>query len=172
MSSLKKNAGSFVLVLVVLGLAAAVTRTAIAGPQTTPRERDRAAAERVENPPGQNPDTRIDRPEGELVGGLGVIEPREPEVRLSAGLAGRIAVIHVAEGDVVEAGAVLVELEHASEEAQLAAAEAEVAVAQATLVRTQRGVRVEELDAIGREADAAAARAELSRGVLSRLEQA
>ncbi len=172
MASLKKYAGTFVLLVVVVALGVVITRTALAGPQTTPREVDRVTAAREEIPPGQNTDTRLDRPDGDFVGGLGVIEPREPELRLSAGVPGRIATVHVVEGQGVEAGALLVSIESATEEAQLAAAEAEVAVAQASLSRSRRGVRVEELDAITRDADAAQARAELSAGVLERLERA
>jgi multidrug resistance efflux pump len=66
----------------------------------------------------------------------------------------------------------LLELESSTEEAQLAAAEADVVVAQATLGRSRRGVRPEELQAITRDADAAEARATLSEGVLERLERA
>ena len=172
MSTLKKNAGSLSLIVLVLVLGVVVTRTAIAGPQTTPREADRVAAARTEVPPGQHVDTILERPEGELVGGLGVVEPREPESRLSAAVPGRIARIGVTEGQRVEAGAVLVELESATEEAQLAAAEADLAVANASLARARRGVRVEELEAITRDADAAEARATLSQGVLERLERA
>lgn len=171
-TSLKKHAGSVALVVLVAVLAVVVTRTAWAGPQTAPRERDRVLATRSEIPPGQSPDTRLDRPEGDFVGGLGVIEPREPESRLSPGVAGRIAAILVAEGQSVTAGSVLLELESAPEQAALAAADAEVAVAAASLARSRRGVRAEELDAITRDADAAEARVALSRGVLERLERA
>ena len=172
MSSLKKNVGSIVLVLVVLVLGVVVTRTAIAGPQTTPREVDRVAAARTEVPPGQDVDTILERPEGDFVGGLGVIEPREPESRLSAAVPGRVSRVHVVEGQRVEAGTLLLELESATEEAQLAAAEADVAVAQATLARARRGLRTEDLQAITLDADAAEARATLSAGVLDRLERA
>ncbi|MFN7697508.1 MAG: hypothetical protein ACK5U8_06405, partial [Deltaproteobacteria bacterium] len=67
MSTLKKNAGSLILVLLVMGLGVVVTRTAVAGPQTTPREVDRLAAARSEVPPGQHVDTILERPEGEFV---------------------------------------------------------------------------------------------------------
>lgn len=172
MSTLKKNAGSLILVLLVMGLGVVVTRTAVAGPQTTPREVDRLAAARSEVPPGQHVDTILERPEGEFVGGLGVVEPREPESRLSPAVPGRIVRIHVVEGQRVEAGTTLLELESSIERAQLSAAEADLAVQQAALARARRGVRVEELEAITREADAAEARSALSRGVFERLERA
>jgi multidrug resistance efflux pump len=170
--SIRKHWGTVALLVVVGALITIVARTAIAGPQTAPRPVDVATAARTELPPGQLLDTRLDRPEGDFVGGLGIVEPREPETRLSAAVAGRISAIHVEEGATVEAGALLVELESGPEEAALAAAEADVAVAAATLARSRRGLRVEDLDAVTREAEAASARAELSRGVLERLETA
>ncbi|GAB4196549.1 MAG: efflux RND transporter periplasmic adaptor subunit [Sandaracinaceae bacterium] len=169
---MRKHWGTVALVLVVASLLTVVARTAIAGPQTAPRESDRAFAARTETPPGQLMDTRLDRPEGDFVGGLGIVEPREPETRLSPAVAGRVAVIHVTEGQVVEAGALLVELESGPEQAALAAAEAEVAVAAASLLRSRRGLRAEDLDAITRESEAASARAQLSEGVVARLEAA
>lgn len=172
MSSSRKNWGAAALVVVVAALLIVVSRTAAAGPQTAPREADRAIAARTETPPGQLVDTRLDRPEGDFVGALGIVEPREPETRLSPAVAGRVAVVHVAEGQTVEAGALLVELESGPEQAALAAAEAEVAVASASLARSRRGLRAEDLDAIARESEAAAARAQLSDGVVTRLETA
>lgn len=158
--------------LMVLGLVAmfgVVVRTALAGPSTTPRPSDVAqAARRLE--PGSN--LQVSRPEGDWVGGLGVVEPAAPESRLSTGVGARIAAIHVEEGQLVEAGALLVELESAAERAALAAAEADVAVAQAELARARAGVRAEDLEALGRDAEAARVRAELSAGVLGRLEAA
>jgi len=172
MTTLKKNAGNLLLLLLVGVLGVVVTRTALAGPQTTPRESDREGAARTEVPPGQLPDTRIERPEGDFVGGLGGVGPRDPESPLPPGCPGGMPAHPVAEGEVVQAGALLVELESAAEQAALVAAEAEVQVAAATLARARRGVRVEELDAITRDSDAADARARLSGGVLERLERA
>ncbi len=151
---------------------AAVAKTALAGPATTPRPADREAAARDVTMPGPADDLRVTRPEGEWIGGLGVIEPAAPESRLGPAVPGRVASIHVEEGQRVEAGAVLIELESDAEQAALAAAEADVATAQAELARTRAGVRSEDLDALSGEADAARARAELSAGVLARLEAA
>ena len=170
MKKVRKYGTRVLMILACAALMTVVARTAIAGPQTAPRARDMELAARIE--PSQNPDTTLDRPEGDFVGGLGIVEPREQETRLSSSVAGRIAQLHVVEGQFVEVGTLLVELESGPETAALAAAEAEVSVARASLGRSRRGLRVEDLNAITRDADAAASRSELSRGVLERLENA
>lgn len=149
-----------------------ITRSALAGPATTPREVDRVRAQRREIPPAQAPDPTIDRPDGDWVGGLGLVEPRAPETRLAPEVGGRIAAIYVQEGQVVTAGTVLIELDRAPEQAALDAADATVAVRQAELTRARRGLRPEELSAVTAETEAARARAALSQGVLTRLEAA
>jgi HlyD family secretion protein len=172
MKNLRKNWKTLALFVVCAALLTVIARSAMAGPATTPRASDRVIAERVEIPPGQQVDHTIDRPEGDWVGGLGLVEPREPETRLSPAVAGRIAAVHVTEGQFVTAGTVLVELESAPEQAALAAAEANVAVREAELARSRRGLRPEEVEAITGEADTARSRAALSAGVLERLEAA
>ena len=170
MKNVRKYGTRVLMMVIGAMLITVVARTAIAGPQTAPRERDRELAARIE--PSQNPDTTLDRPQGDFVGGLGIVEPREQETRLSPSVAGRIAQVHVVEGQFVEVGTLLVELESGPETAALAAAEADVAVQRASLSRSRRGLRPEDLNAITRDADAAESRAELSRGVLERLENA
>jgi multidrug resistance efflux pump len=172
MRFLRRNYKTIILFAVCAVLLTIITRSALAGPATTPRAIDRERAERVEAPPAQAPDPRIDRPDGEWVGGLGLVEPHAPETRLAPDVGGRIAAIHVVEGQVVTAGTVLVELESAPERAAFDAADATVAVRQAELVRARRGLRPEELAAITSETESARARAALSQGVLSRLEAA
>ncbi|AKF07852.1 HlyD family secretion protein [Sandaracinus amylolyticus] len=160
------------LIALVALLTVVVVRTALAGTDTAPRDVDRDIAARTEPTPGQQHDLTLRTPDGEWVGGLGLIEPARPESRLAPAVAGRIAAVHVEEGQRVAAGTLLVELESGPEQAALAAAEAEVAVAEATLVRSRRGVRAEDLEALTSDAQAASARAELSAGVLARLEAA
>ena len=172
MKTLKKNWKTAALFLVCGGLLTVIARSAMAGPSNTPRASDRVIAQRVEIPPGQQPDHTIDRPEGSWVGGLGLVEPLEPETRVSASVAGRIAAVRVAEGQFVTAGTVLVELESGPEEAAVLAAEANVAVREAELARSRRGLRPEELDAVTGDSEAARARAALSAGVLERLQAA
>jgi ABC exporter DevB family membrane fusion protein len=161
-----------VLVLALVGMFSVVVRTAMAGPSTTPRPTDVAIAAREVQPTGPASDLRINRPEGDWVGGLGVVEPAAPESRLAPAVPGRIARILVQEGQRVEAGALLVELESATEQAALAAAQADVAVAEAELARARAGVRSEDLEALSREAEAARVRAEASAAVAQRLEAA
>jgi HlyD family secretion protein len=142
-----------------------------AEPPTAPRAGDVAAAERVaQSPPGTS-DERDRPPPAGSISGNGVIEPAEPETKVGAALAGRIAAVAVREGQKVAAGDVLVEFEQEVEKAALAAAVADVAAARAQLQRSVRGNRSEDVAAALADADNVRARAELSRGVLERLEQ-
>lgn len=172
MKFFRRNYRTLILFAVCGVLLTIITRSALAGPTTTPREIDRTRAGRTEIPPAQAPDFTVDRPDGDWVGGLGLVEPHAPETRLGPDLGGRIAALHVVEGQVVTAGTVLIELEAGPEQAALDAADATVAVRQAELVRARRGLRPEELAAITSETESARARAALSQGVLSRLEAA
>jgi multidrug resistance efflux pump len=151
-------------VLLVIALAA------VNGAATVPRASDREIAARTEG--GRGRDLMSSRPSGSFASGLGIIEPLEPESRISATAAGRIAEILVREGERVEAGAILVRLESHTEEADVAAAEAQVRVAEAELARARRGLRPEERDAVDAELASAEARAALSTGIAERLERA
>lgn len=111
-------------------------------------------------------------PSGSWVGGNGIVEPRDRETKVSASVPGRIARVAVHEGDRVEAGAVLIELESTVERAAVSVSDAEVAAASAELSRLARGSRVEDVEAATAEADAARARAELASSVLSRTQAA
>jgi len=141
-------------------------------PPTAPTAADKAHADRVAKPPpGQADEREAPGPVG-TVAGNGVVEPAQPETRVGAPLPGRIARVAVAEGAQLAAGDVLVEFEQEVERAALAAAEAEVIGAAAQLARAVRGSRSEDVKAALADADSAAARAALSRGVADRLPQA
>ncbi len=84
----------------------------------------------------------------------GIIEGGTVEVGSLTG--GRVAVVHVSEGDAVEADSILIELEADDAEAALAAANAQLAEAQAALAKAERGARPEQL----RQAEAATEAAE------------
>jgi HlyD family secretion protein len=173
MKNALRRARTLALIALVAGLSVVVVRTALAGPATAPRPVDEVRAERVEIPPGQQLEApRLDRPEGDWIGGLGLVEPAAPESRLAPAVPGRIAAILVEEGQFVTTGTVLVELESGPEQAALRAAEAEVTVAQAQLARARGGVRPEDLDALRTDAEAAQTRASSSAAVLTRLETA
>lgn len=85
-------------------------------------------------------------PEEEAAGlaASGFIEADEASVTTELG--GRIMALRADEGDEVERGAVLVELDDSLLQVQIEMAEAEVAVAEATLAQVQAGVRQETLD--------------------------
>jgi HlyD family secretion protein len=67
------------------------------------------------------------------------------QVELAFRVSGRIADLHVQEGDRVEAGTVLAQLDPVPFQNDLAMAQADVGQAQAQLDKTQRGYRVEEI---------------------------
>lgn len=143
-----------------------------AAPPTTPRPTDAAAARRVALAPGAQADEREAAPPVALAAGNGVVEPAQPEVRLGAPVAGSIARVMVREGDRVEAGAPLIELDRRVEAAALAAAEADVLGARAELDRVIKGTRAEDIRAARGEADAARARAALAQSMAARTERA
>jgi multidrug resistance efflux pump len=154
---------------IVVALVAVVARAYFAPSPTDPRTTDVEAAARTSSN-GGGPDERIEVPRGDHVAGNGVVEPTGREIRVAGDAPGRIVAILVDEGDFVEAGAKLVELEHRGEQAAVAAAQAEVEALQAELSRTNRGNRKEDVRAAMAEADAARAKAALSANVVARLE--
>ncbi len=160
---------SFVVVLAAMGFV--VADFLLGGPLSDPREADASDAQRVEQAPGEHAGTVLRPPEGEWIGALGIIEPASPVVALGPGMAGRISLVKAHEGDLVEQGQILVELEQSVEQAALAAAEADVGAAKAELARTQRG---RPLDIVAAESELAAAqsRAELSQNVYERVRMA
>ncbi len=169
MEWLRRN-GFRILGLTLLSyFAITVIRTVIAGPLSTPNARDIAQAQDVVAAPAAMPTSTEN---SDWLGGLGIVEPRGQEYRLSAGVAGRIAAVHVEEGQVVRSGTLLVELESGAEAALLAAAEADLAAANAGLLRSRRGLRPEDVAALTTDASAADTRARLSTESLTRLEAA
>ena len=143
---------------------------ATAEPQTTPREGDVQNAEREVTAGSGVVDFRTRHPDGNWMGGLGLVEPVAPETRVSSSQSGVIATLHVNEGDFVEANALLAELDSTTQRADLAVAEANQAVALADLDRARQGQRREEIEALRAELAEAEARAELSRSIMDRLE--
>jgi len=150
---------------------AMVTRSVLAGPQTVPTEKDFKKAER-ETQPKAGADERTQIPAGRFVAGNGIIEPQDRETKLASHVPGRIKDVAVKEGDEVALGGKIADLENDAEKSALDAAEADLAVRRAELLRTARGLRKEDRDAIAADTDSAKARAELSQGALTRVEQA
>jgi HlyD family secretion protein len=85
----------------------------------------------------------------------GRVEPLSEEIEIGVEVPGRIAALHLEEGDAVRKGQLLAELENRDFRARVALAEAELAGARAVMARTRNGSRPGEL----REARAAVAQA-------------
>jgi HlyD family secretion protein len=89
----------------------------------------------------------VSQPAGEATGALvssGTLEARQ--VNLVAEVSGQIARLTLHEGDQVQAGAILVELDTAFQDAQVARAKAAVDAAQASLALVKAGSRTEQKD--------------------------
>jgi HlyD family secretion protein len=159
--------GVFLGILALL-LTVVIVR-ATSGPQTLATKRESIKADR-EVKPKEGVDERTKVPEGDFVAGNGIIEPMDRETKVSAHVAGRIAAILVTEGQVVEKGTALVELDNGAERAALDAAEGEVGVANAEYARAARGLRREDVDAVIADTDSTKARASISTASLERVE--
>jgi HlyD family secretion protein len=154
-----------------LTLFGVILRGVADGPPNIARAADVEKAKRDAQPMSGGKDERGPlAPEGNYVAGNGVVEPNGREIRVAAAVPGRIARILVKEGDFVETGALLVELESSVERAALRATEAEVQGAQADYDRVSHGLRREDVDAAIDEANSSRARADLSKTSLQRLE--
>ena len=149
-----------------------VVQLVFASPNNTPQASDIAKSKRVAAPPPGTVDDRQALPPNASVSGNGVIEPRDKQTNVGAGVAGRIAKILVAEGAMVHAGDELLELDSGVERAALAAASADAEALSAQLARAVRGSRSEDIAAAIADSDTAKARAALSRGIAERLVQA
>jgi multidrug resistance efflux pump len=99
----------------------------------------------------------LEEEEEQDVAASGFIEAEEINVAPEVG--GRIRVLNVEEGDEVEAGDVLVELDDTLAQAQVDVAQARLEVAQAMLAQVQAGARPEQI----RQAEAALTQAEAAR---------
>src|SRR5713226_4748462 len=79
-----------------------------------------------------------------LIAAPGRVEAVSEEIRVSSELSGRLRAVHVEEGDRVQRGQVLAEIENDDYRARVAAAEAELAQREAELRRTINGARAQE----------------------------
>ena len=97
------------------------------------------------------------------IAALGRVEPISEEIRIAAAMTGRLADVHLEEGDPVKQGQVVATLENADHLARFKAAEANLAIARATLQRLLNGAlpaeRAEAAAAV-REAEALLLRAQ------------
>src|SRR6266849_3565189 len=79
-----------------------------------------------------------------LIAAPGRVEAVSEEIRVSSELSGRLKTVRVEEGDRVQRGQVLAEIENDDYRARVAAAEAELAQREAELRRTVNGARTQE----------------------------
>src|SRR6266849_3890757 len=79
-----------------------------------------------------------------LIAAPGRVEAVSEEIRVSSELSGRLKTVRVEEGDRVQRGQVLAEIENDDYRARVAAAEAELAQREAELRRTVNGARMQE----------------------------
>jgi multidrug resistance efflux pump len=89
------------------------------------------------------------------------------QVAIASELGGRVKALPAAEGDDVQTGDVLAELDHSLADAELRVAQAKVAAAQAALARVKAGARPEDI----RQAEAAVALAEANRAAADQARQ-
>lgn len=105
---------------------------------------------------GEAADTSpADRAGGARIAAGGLTEPVGEERVIIPQISGRLARVAIEEGDSVEAGQVIAEIENADLRADVSATEAEVALREAELARLRNGARAEEIEQ-GRAALAAA----------------
>lgn len=155
--------------IAILTLSAiAVGRAVAASDPMVPRPGDEETAARTLS----SGDEKLFVPEGRFVAGQAVVEPADRETKVAAAVSGRISAVVVKEGDRVEKGQALVELESELEEAAVEIAKADVLADEAERTRVRSGVRWEERIAAEEDAKAALARAGQSRGVVDRLRKA
>ena len=167
MTKKKTPVGLIIGVIVAIGLILLIVKSATGGPQTIPNAKDVKLSERLEKPENGG-DERTQVPEGDYVAGNGVVEPADRETKVAGELSGRIATIAVREGDKVELGAIIAELENSAEKAALAAAESDVETSRAELTRTLKGLRQEDVEAVVADTESMRAKAELSKSSLER----
>lgn len=100
----------------------------------------------------------------------GLVEPASEERIIIPQLSGRLARVHIEEGDVVHAGQLIAEIENAEYRAALDAAVAQVALRDAELARLRNGARREELAEAAAALAAAQAREALAKADRERIE--
>jgi len=100
-------------------------------------------------------------PFGEVVAGVGLVEPRSENIQVAAIIPGTVVDVAAKVGDVVEAGQPLFRLDDRQQRAELEVRQAQLAEAEATLLRWQQMPRAEDLPPV--EARVKKAQADLAR---------
>jgi ABC exporter DevB family membrane fusion protein len=81
-----------------------------------------------------------------MIAGPGRVEPSSEDIKIGSELSGRLKVVNVEEGDAIQRGQVLAELENADYRAQVESARANVIAKQAVLRKVINGARRQERD--------------------------
>jgi len=82
-----------------------------------------------------------------LIAGPGRVEPSSEDIKIGSELSGRLKVVNVEEGDTIQRGQVLAELENADYRAQVESTRANVIAKEAVLRKVINGARRQERDA-------------------------
>jgi HlyD family secretion protein len=81
-----------------------------------------------------------------LIAGPGRVEPYSEDIKIGSELSGRLKSVNVEEGDAIQRGQVLAELENADYRAQVESARANIVAKEATLRKVVNGARRQERD--------------------------
>ncbi len=81
-----------------------------------------------------------------MIAGPGRVEPSSEDIKIGSELSGRLKVVNVEEGDAIQRGEVLAELENSDYRAQVESARANVIAKQAVLRKVINGARRQERD--------------------------
>src|SRR6201987_545732 len=81
-----------------------------------------------------------------MIAGPGRVEPSSEDIKIGSELSGRLKVVNVEEGDAIQRGQVLAELENGDYRAQVESARANVVAKEATLRKVINGARRQERD--------------------------
>lgn len=179
--NIKKVLWTGLSVVLLAGMGYSIFNLVTRDSPTTPRPLDVTVATRVIVAPAGSPTEAPDLRDpvvssgaatrGGKLGGNGIVEPKGEEVAVAGEVAGRVAEVFVREGAKVEAGAPLLRLDDTLERAAVEVAKADLEVAKSRLDKVVAGSRAEDVRRAAAEMREAQARAALSKGVLSRLEE-
>jgi HlyD family secretion protein len=106
-----------------------------------------------------------------MIAGPGRVEPSSEDIKIGSELSGRLKVVNVEEGDAIQRGQVLAELENADYRAQVESARANVIAKQAVLRKVINGARRQERDEARSSVNEAKAVTENAKSELHRREE-
>lgn len=168
MQRLKISWFQAVAVIALAGSVSMIAMQVMQKKNLEPGAKDIARSGRVLSPK-EGVDERMPAMDPKMVSGSGIIEPQERETKVAAASAGLILRIHVKEGQVVQAGQLLVEMESSAERMAAESAREEIESARRDLDKVKAGERPETIAAVQEDLEAARAKAAQSREAMERL---